>query len=217
MTTEYNPFLARDPEMYGQKFICISFIKPKCKDVMLEKEKFYSKEFGKFYTAEMYKIFDYKLKHSSEPDSEHFKKFLNLNKDNFDELYDGFVLTNKSDLDKKFREFYAKGHYNTDSAVKVRGTFATLEEAEQHAKELRDKEDGLFNIYVATMGTWLLFEPPAGVDQVYMDDRLNKLITEKETEKFKQKIAHEERVRKMLLQTQRDPLDTVEEEKYPDE
>lgn len=220
MTTEYNPFLARDEEMTGQNFICISFIKPKCKDVMVEKEKFYSKEFGKFYACEMQKIYKYKTEHPTEVDSDHFMKFLDLTKDSFDELYDGFVLTNKKALDVQFKTVFSNGHYNTDSAVKVRGTFATIQEAEAHAKDLRDKEDGLFNIYVATMGTWLLFEPPAGVDSVYMDDRLNKLINEKETDKFKQQMAHEERVRKMITQTQATKeltLGDVEEEKYPEE
>ena len=46
--------------------------------------------------------------------------------------------------------------------VKIRGAFATRDEASNHAKRLQ-KEDPVFDIYVVEMGKWLLI-PPRSVD-----------------------------------------------------
>lgn len=61
--------------------------------------------------------------------------------------------------------------------VKIRGAFATRQEADAHAKKLQ-KLDPYYDIYCADMGKWLLIPPdPMGVhDQEYAEEYLNNLM-----------------------------------------
>lgn len=62
--------------------------------------------------------------------------------------------------------------------VKIRGAFATRDEASNHAKRLQ-KEDPVFDIYVVEMGKWLLIPPdPSMIDDAhYTNAKLEELMT----------------------------------------
>ena len=62
-------------------------------------------------------------------------------------------------------------------ALKVRGCFSTVAEAQQHAKRLHD-ECPYFDIFVADMYNWLVIPPdPFATSQVeYKNDNLNKIM-----------------------------------------
>ena len=62
--------------------------------------------------------------------------------------------------------------------IKLRGAFATRDEAANHAKRLQ-KEDATFDIYVVDMYKWLLIPPdPTKIDDVhYTNEKLEEIMS----------------------------------------
>lgn len=61
--------------------------------------------------------------------------------------------------------------------VKVRGVFATREEAENQSRYLRDKIDANFDIYVGDVGKWLPWDDGDKTeDEEYKEKELNDLM-----------------------------------------
>jgi len=67
---------------------------------------------------------------------------------------------------------------NDKFGIKIRGAFATKEEAANHAKRLQ-KEDATFDIYVVDMYKWLLIPPdPSAIEDAhYTNEKLEELMT----------------------------------------
>ena len=67
---------------------------------------------------------------------------------------------------------------NDKFGIKIRGAFATRDEAASHAKRLQ-KEDPTFDIYVVDMYKWLLIPPdPTKIEDVhYTNEKLEEIMT----------------------------------------
>jgi hypothetical protein len=67
---------------------------------------------------------------------------------------------------------------NDKFGIKIRGAFATRDEAANHAKRLQ-KEDPTFDIYVVDMYKWLLIPPdPVKIEDVhYTNEKLEEIMT----------------------------------------
>ena len=67
---------------------------------------------------------------------------------------------------------------NDKFGIKIRGAFATRDEAASHAKRLQ-KEDSTFDIYVVDMYKWLLIPPDnTKIDDVhYTNEKLEEIMT----------------------------------------
>lgn len=67
---------------------------------------------------------------------------------------------------------------NDKFGIKIRGAFATRDEAANHAKRLQ-KEDSTFDIYVVDMYKWLLIPPdPTKIEDVhYTNEKLEEIMT----------------------------------------
>ena len=67
---------------------------------------------------------------------------------------------------------------NDKFGIKIRGAFATRDEAASHAKRLQ-KEDSTFDIYVVDMYKWLLIPPdPLKIEDVhYTNEKLEEIMT----------------------------------------
>ena len=67
---------------------------------------------------------------------------------------------------------------NDKFGIKIRGAFATRDEAASHAKRLQ-KEDPTFDIYVVDMYKWLLIPPdPLKIEDVnYSNDKLQEIMS----------------------------------------
>jgi len=92
---------------------------------------------------------------------------------------------------------------NDQFGVKIRGAFATRDEAANHAKRLQ-KEDGTFDIYVVDMYKWLLIPPdPSKIeDSHYTNEKLEELMSGyKENQAMAAKMFNE---RKTDMQTNKD-------------
>lgn len=61
--------------------------------------------------------------------------------------------------------------------LKIRGCFATREEAENHSKYLREQVDNRFDIYVGEIGKWLPWDDSDRTeDEDYAEKELNDLM-----------------------------------------
>ena len=67
---------------------------------------------------------------------------------------------------------------NDKFGIKIRGAFATRDEAANHAKRLK-KEDPTFDIYVVDMYKWLLIPPdPTKIEDVhYTNEKLEEIMS----------------------------------------
>ena len=67
---------------------------------------------------------------------------------------------------------------NDQFGIKIRGAFATRDEAANHAKRLQ-KEDATFDIYVVDMYKWLLIPPdPTKIEDVhYTNEKLEEIMS----------------------------------------
>lgn len=91
------------------------------------------------------------------------------------EAYERFMLVNRQKLEDEFHK--SVDFRTTLLGLKVRGVYATNEQAVARAKALH-KKDPYFNVYVADVGEWLPWDPhPEEVqDGEYQNDQLNKLM-----------------------------------------
>ena len=91
------------------------------------------------------------------------------------ESYDDFIYSHGKRLEDMF---HSKNNFQTSiRGVKLRGNYSSQEEATSRAKKLQ-RNDPVHNIYVATVGKWLAWDPnPHEVaDQEYAEDQLNDLM-----------------------------------------
>jgi len=83
--------------------------------------------------------------------------------------------------------------------IKIRGCFATRDEAASHAKRLQ-KEDSTFDIYVVDMYKWLLIPPDnLKIDDVhYTNDKLEEIMVKYKENQAQAAKMFEERKRDMM-------------------
>ena len=111
------------------------------------------------------------------------------------EAYDDFIYANKVKLEDEF--FAANEFRTTVRGLKIRGTYASQEEAVARSKRLQ-RLDPLHNIFVAECGKWLPWDPePSDVaEQEYAEEQLNTLMKKyKENEELKEQFQREQRGR----------------------
>lgn len=82
--------------------------------------------------------------------------------------------------------------------LKIKGVFATLDEANKHA-EMLQKLDATFDIYVVEMYSWLLVPPdPNLIEQKHVDSKLNEIIGGHRESQLKSKMYFEERKKELM-------------------
>lgn len=86
-------------------------------------------------------------------------------------------------------------------SFKVRGSYATYEEAVQRATELQEI-DKHFNIYVGEVGKWLplVDDPEKAKEENYGEDELNRLMKSHYENRAKSKEVFEQRKQEMIEQ-----------------
>ena len=87
---------------------------------------------------------------------------------------------------------------NEKFGLKIRGCFATKDEAAAHAKRLQ-REDGTFDIYVVDMYKWLLIPPDRNaIDDVhYQEEKLEEIMTKYRENQREAAVMFEKRKRDM--------------------
>jgi hypothetical protein len=141
----------------------------------------------------------YKYKVSFEDVMKDYEEFVKEEKDillksDLHQDYKTFIEKNEEELENTFN---IKNNFQTSvRGVKVRGVFATKEEAEFRCKILREL-DPVHDIYVGCVGVWMPWEPESyktGHTE-YLEEELNQLMSEKNKNEKYAKNAFEERVK----------------------
>jgi hypothetical protein len=194
-----------DKPITGQKFGCFSFISPET--ILQDKTMFYISSFLKKWNySKSVKVFDDFLHYISEAykiDYEglasNFEEFIKDEKDklNYESLYDDYKTYldfNELNLENEFNK---KNEFQTSiRAFKCRGVYSSEEEANYHAKLIRES-DPSFDVLVGPVGVWLPWDPDAyKTGKVeYMEDELNQLMHEKIKNEELAKAAFDERIK----------------------
>lgn len=110
-----------------------------------------------------------------------------------------------------------KSDKKINPAFKIRGYFKTLEEAQDGAKKLQEK-DPYFDIFLGKMGHWMPFDPDLETveEQVYREKELNELMTQYKKQQEEHNKLEEER-RRQMKESVKSPKDKKQEEKVKEE
>jgi len=203
--TKYVDILEEDKPIANQKYACISFVSPE--NIIKKKEIFYFENFLKqwnlgknmdvFVGFLNFISYKYKLKFADlNIDLEDFIKEENekLNSYSVEDAYKTFVDQNEESLE---RAFSTQHEFQTSvRGLKIRGVFASKEEAELRCKILREFDPN-HDVFVGPVGLWLPWHPePYKTESVqYMEDELNQLMHCKKTNEEFAKNEFEKRVK----------------------
>lgn len=115
------------------------------------------------------------------------------------ESYEQYMVVNRQRLEDDFHK--ANDFQTTLHGLKVRGVYASNEQAVARAKALH-KKDPYFNVYVADVGEWLPWDPePDDVQsQEYANEQLNKLMAAYRENAAKKDAFFEEEKRQKLAE-----------------
>ena len=107
--------------------------------------------------------------------------------------FKSFLERSEETLDEEYAK--AEGFQTAVRGIKVRGSYATLAEAEARAKRLRD-EDESHDVYVGPVGKWMPFHPDAyRTGRVeHLEQELNQLMHKKNQNEAAAKSHFKDRV-----------------------
>ena len=182
MTTSVKEcdYLDQDPSLRGQSFVCVSFISPE--DAIKQKEIFTFHKFTQAFAKDMSELF-FNINDKFKEDQETLDMFSSLRErydylfsiNNLEAEYKYFKDTNADAMELEYTS--QNGFQTSIRGFKVRGSYASLEEAKNRAQAIR-KFDENFNVYIAEVGCWCPWSPnPDDItDQEYNETQLNTLM-----------------------------------------
>jgi flagellar biosynthesis/type III secretory pathway protein FliH len=201
---KYVDLLEEDKAISGQKFVCVSFVSPE--NILKRRELFMFEEFLKGYDfsksmekfSQFLNFLSYKYNLNFETLMSDMQEFVKSEKDDLKttDIYDSyktFLDNHENELDDEFNK---QNNFQTSvRGLKVRGSYSTQEEAELRCKLLREVDPN-HNVYVGPVGVWMPWEPEAyKTGRVeYLEDELNQLMHEKNTNEAKAKQEFEKRI-----------------------
>ena len=198
-------YLENDDPIRGQGYACISFVCPE--KILNDKNTFFFNRFLKSFSTEVTDLFDNLAKRF--PDDVHFIENIRDSHDYvtdeaaLQEKYRAFVNASSGELEDEFHK--ANDFQTTIRGVKVRGVYASLEEARSRCEKLKIRDPN-HNIWVGEVGAWLPFadNPDELKDQEYAESALNTLM-KSYNENMDKKDAHfAERSREMREKTSKE-------------
>ena len=187
--SNYVDLLDEDKPIAGQKYVCLSFVSPE--EILKDKNLFFFEKFLKHYdfkkSLDKYTQFlnfvSYKYSLDFSKLSTDFEEFVLEEKEKLIETtieddYKSFIDNSEKKLQEEFSELH---NYQTNTrGIKIRGTFASQEEAELRCKMLRENDPN-HDVYVGQVGLWMPFHPEAyKTGKVeYLEKELNELMYKK--------------------------------------
>ena len=177
-------YLEQDPELRGQRFACVSFVSPE--DVLMRKDAFV---FLRFLDAVRRDLDDMmsRIEGRYADEADGFVKSMVAgvrerhaylrHADEMKRELDAFAATNAAAIDRDFARTEGGAAATSVRGFKIRGAFATLEEAKARAAKIRSFDDK-FNVFVAEVGCWCPWSPnPDEIpDCEYAETQLNTLM-----------------------------------------
>jgi hypothetical protein len=217
---KYVDLLEEDKPIAGQKFVCVSFVSPE--NILKQKEMFFFEEFLKKWEinksmekfSQFLNFVSYKYKLTFEDVMKDFEEFIKeereiIAKSDFSDDYKTFVDKNEEDLEKSFG--VSQNFQTHTRGLKVRGVYPSMEEAELRCKMLREIDPN-HDVYVGPVGMWMPWEPEAyKTGRVeYLEEELNKLMSEKNKNESNAKEAFEQRVKEAKRKAIEDNIKNAE-------
>ena len=201
----YVDLLDEDRGVAGQKFACVSFLSP---EKILKDRAVYnfnefvkqwemSKSLSKFTQFLSFVAYKYNLTFDDlSKDLEEFCKEErdNIFNTNLEDEFKNFMDSNEKRLDETFNK---ENEFHTSvRGIKIRGSYPSQEEAELRCKMLREVDPN-HDVFVGPVGMWMPFHPEAyKTGRVeYLEDELNQLMNEKQTNEKQAKIEFDKRMR----------------------
>jgi hypothetical protein len=214
---KYIDVLEEDDSVAGQKFACLSFISPE--KLLKKRETFLFDQFVQQwdFTKSMTKFLDfvhfiaYKYNLKAEDVIADFNDFSNeesvrLKAMSVADDFATFLDKNEETLTQQFQKENA--FQTSTRGLKVRGTYATQEEAEFRCKKLREADPN-HDIFVGPVGVWIPWDPDAyKTGRVeFMEEELNQLHQEKIKNEKKAKEEFDKRVRETKRKAMEDNIE----------
>jgi hypothetical protein len=202
---KYIDLCDEDAPIAGQKFTCMSFISPE--KILKKREVFLFDEFLKQwdFTKSMQKYNDFlnfvSYKYNLKVDNviSDFNDFVKeesviLKENSVEDDYKNFLDKHEDTLNAKFQK---ENNFQTSvRGLKIRGVYATQEEAEMRCKKIRETDPN-HDIYVGPVGIWIPWDPDAyKTGRIeFMEEELNQLHNEKIKNEAKAKEEFDRRVK----------------------
>ena len=202
---KYVDLCDEDTTIAGQKFACLSFVSPE--KILKKREVYLFDQFIKNweFSKSMERYFEFihfiSYKHNMNVDNliADFNDFVKeesakLKKSGIEDDYKNFMDKQEEKLNEKFNREHS--FQTSVRGLKVRGTFASQEEAEQKCKKLRE-QDPNHDIFVGPVGVWIPWDPDAyKTGKVeHLEEEMNALHKEKMKNEEMAKKEFEERIR----------------------
>tara|TARA_A100001388_G_scaffold277251_1_gene267619 strand:- start:1795 stop:2646 length:852 start_codon:yes stop_codon:yes gene_type:complete len=205
VTPKLIDLLEEDAPLPNQKFACVSFVSPE--NILKNKNMFLFEKFLKKWDFEKslskYNQFTnflaYKYNLDTEDIQNDLKEFVKEETKNIKsesslkDDYKNFIDANEKELETEFSEM--NNFQTTTRGIKIRGVFETMQEAELRCKILRELDPN-HDVYVGPVGLWMPWEPEAyKTGRVeYLEQELNQLMHEKQSNENKAKMQFDARV-----------------------
>jgi hypothetical protein len=202
---KYVDLCDEDNSIAGQKFACLSFVSPE--KILKKREVFLFNQFIKNweFSKSMERYFEYihfiAYKHNMNVETliADFNDFVKeesskLRKSGIEDDYKNYMDKQEESLNEKFNREHS--FQTSVRGLKVRGTFASQEEAEIKCKKLRESDPN-HDIFVGPVGVWIPWDPDAyKTGRVeHLEEELNALHKEKMKNEEMAKKEFEERIR----------------------
>jgi hypothetical protein len=202
---KYIDLCDEDAPLAGQKFACLSFVSPE--KILKKRETYLFDQFVKQWdmSKSMEKYFEfihflsYKYNLNVEKVIADFNDFVKeeetkIKSGTVEDDYKNFIDKNEERLNLQFQRDNA--FQTSTRGLKVRGVFATQEEAEMRCKKVREA-DASHDIFVGPVGIWIPWDPDAyKTGRVeFMEEELNQLHSEKIKNETKAKQEFDNRIK----------------------
>ena len=202
---KYIDLCDEDAPLAGQKFACLSFVSPE--KILKKRETYLFDQFVKQWdmAKSMEKYFEfihflsYKYNLNVEKVIADFNDFVKeeetkIKSGTVEDDYKNFIDKNEERLNLQFQRDNA--FQTSTRGLKVRGVFATQEEAEMRCKKVREA-DSSHDIFVGPVGMWIPWDPDAyKTGRVeFMEEELNQLHSEKIKNETKAKQEFDNRIK----------------------
>ena len=203
---KYVDILEEDKPLAGQKYVCVSFVSPE--KILKQKEIFMFEQFLKQWEmrtsldkyTQFLSFLAFKYGQNFDDLSKDLQEFCAEEKDKLfatmtlADSYKTYLDMNETHLEEQFNKEY---QFQTSvRGLKVRGSYPSQEEAELRCKMLREVDPN-HDVFVGPVGLWMPFHPESyKTGRVeYLEDELNQLMHEKQSNETHAKVEFDKRIR----------------------
>lgn len=216
VSVQEEDHLEEDDPILGQKFVCMSFIAPD--DALPRKDVFYFEK----YCEEVFKLRVESFASACVKTPEKASEFANVLVNDLSDLqsdYSSFLANSQVRLDDDFASRHPLKL--TMSGFKVRGSYPDQESARKRAEALQ-RRDRSVDVFVAQVGAWCPFKPPAESigEVVYDESQLNTMMKLKKEADESREAAYHDGLSGRVEKTREDVtacqvLESIEEDEDP--